>query len=702
MQNLKSIGYILAFLFAFIQGCQSDRRSSNYSLDKEETPEGSNSNSCNGYIDSKKGCISLKERTCDLEGKLFIDKKCITISEYDCQKSGNLWVNDSCKHKQQIECERSGFAWDDKDGCISVIHKCEKDGKIWNNGQCVACSLPNMFNEKLGCVSKEHLNCYKESNVWLQDKNSCMPKQEFDCIQKKGIWLGFKCQNEKDRCLEKDGTAWNTYKSRCMSPEEVQCNKIDFSYFDGSQCHLCSFSQKFSSEKNTCICQDDEMSKYGSNCISKEKFECEVTNNEIFAIFDGKKLCLSEEEYSCLLEGKKVENHKCVSQTKNECSAQFKNHLNGGCFNEKEFNCRLIDSIWNMEYNECETREEFCINSYNFWNDSTKSCEEPKGKKPLRNGIEMAKNYHPSMSFCLKSLNDTNCTPVEITDIKGDLGSKNAFFLKDARIVLYPGNKFYSYEIPEWWENSISNEDKFVKDLESYGIPVLNRKKATLTIKNLYDHALDFSISVLVSDSFDQYTDRGWFIFDSRSPRSSTWNKTILKTLGADYHVNDLGSSPDDLEIWKEVVRALFQDAAKIYKYNIPNSIDFFKFAVEQIPAEKKKNANWQLRTFGVNQSEKFFSMSTSKPRQRISKYALCMSIRSLTSIVIDEFIDYQCHGESWSDSIARKHRSGYAKFEKKRVECEAFKNKIYPHLMSCDNILEAVKDAVEPTQWDQ
>ena len=132
----------------------------------------------------------------------------------------------------------------------------------------------------------------------------------------------------------------------------------------------------------------------------------------------------------------------------------------------------------------------------------------------------------------------------------------------------------------------------------------LNRRKATLKKHSCALPNESCKLSVIVSDSFDDYAERGWFVFDVKNSGSNTWGNQTYSDVSNGFHVFSNEQDPFDFKAWEPVLKPLIEDMIKLYRHGVRIGIDNKNYVAilnssRQIPA-------WTLRYFGFDFSGKY------------------------------------------------------------------------------------------------
>lgn len=273
--------------------------------------------------------------------------------------------------------------------------------------------------------------------------------------------------------------------------------------------------------------------------------------------------------------------------------------------------------------------------------------------------MEMEKNrYWTSLkSWCLSFDSKLDhCEPVkfepeksveygEVVEdpIAGYGGSKKAFQLENGLVMMLPNTDVDSLSyIASWWEYCVNDEVNMAMFLENIGILALNRKKAMLVKPNCSLPDEPCRLPVIISDSFDAYAKRGWFIFDVKNNHSSTWGKSKYNNVSNDFKVFSNDQDPFDFKVWEPIIKPFIEDMIKLAHHEIKIGSDNSNYVAIRNPKQKSP---WTLRYFGFDFSGKYGGQSIPSPKddkilssRKLSK--ICPKIKTLVGWTVGAFAE--------------------------------------------------------------
>jgi hypothetical protein len=286
--------------------------------------------------------------------------------------------------------------------------------------------------------------------------------------------------------------------------------------------------------------------------------------------------------------------------------------------------------------------------------------------------------YHTDVDFYLSN------QKIEVSKIPGSGGTKWAYQLKDGRVFMYPGFDFSKpNRIGRWEETIVPHEAKTAEFLSEIGVPVLNRVQAELLIRNKRT-GKEHLFPVLLSDSFETYANRGWFIEDVKNPNEHSWSRENVEKRGYKFGVFDSETELDSVHRWAKAVSPLLRDLAKLWRHNVDLVGDSSNFAI--VKASNKDGINWHIRYFGFDIGGEYGRAS-----HRKIGAGFCQFCREVAKEQIEWFMVYQFLGESPDAKIYRMGVDAAA-MEKRGVAYEKAWQ-ILKSLFLCENIVKIIED---------
>ncbi len=261
--------------------------------------------------------------------------------------------------------------------------------------------------------------------------------------------------------------------------------------------------------------------------------------------------------------------------------------------------------------------------------------------------------YGIGEKFCLQMKLESNCEYVTIEEIIGQGGSKKAVLFTDGRVAMLPNMDVDNFiGIAQWWPENVKNEVSMAVFLENIGVPALNRKEAFLTIPNKNDENASYKLPIFLSDSFEQYASRGWFVYDCKY-RPSTIRSDKEKW---SFEVNS----------WKQVITPLLIDTWKLVSNNIIPSRDSMNLVLVNTEQD-----SFVLRYFGFDFGGKHASQVAPPLENAVTTIEWdsnkCDRVAKLTKIMLAGFIQ---------DRLKRL---------KNYDEVDNFIDKIEEHFLNCE-----------------
>lgn len=262
--------------------------------------------------------------------------------------------------------------------------------------------------------------------------------------------------------------------------------------------------------------------------------------------------------------------------------------------------------------------------------------------------------YGIGETFCLQTALESSCEFVTVEKTIGQGGSKKAVLLTDGRVAMFPNTDQDSFVgTAHWWPETVKNEAAMATFLESIEVPALNRKQAYLAIQSKSSEETSYKLPILLSDSFEQYASRGWFVFDNKCSRS-----TIR---------SDQEEWSFELNSWKNTVTPLLKDIWKLVSNNIVPGGDAHNLVLLQTDQD-----SFALRYFGFDFGGKYGSKTPPSLENSITtiqwNHNTCSKASKLAKDMIASFVFYRLHPE----------KAGYK-------EADDFANQVGEYFSSCD-----------------
>jgi len=215
----------------------------------------------------------------------------------------------------------------------------------------------------------------------------------------------------------------------------------------------------------------------------------------------------------------------------------------------------------------------------------------PKEEEAMRACLDFGEARNDSeKSFELVENNDTSKV-VSFKGWRGTGGSKEAYELSDGQIVMLPKG------CARWWVDAVEAESQAIKYLNQIGVLGLNRREATLRIPSKSNPQVAFDLPVLLSDSFERYADKGWYISDVKNP-----NPCFKKIFETDFTEFLDRMRNDDRAAWEQYYGHFVEDYVRLVVMGVQMDGDSANRVVLKLEG---KNL-WELRYFGFDFSGKY------------------------------------------------------------------------------------------------
>lgn len=242
--------------------------------------------------------------------------------------------------------------------------------------------------------------------------------------------------------------------------------------------------------------------------------------------------------------------------------------------------------------------------------------------------------YGVDETFCLQT-SDTEHENVTVKECIGGGGSKKALLLTDGRVIMFPNTDVDNIiGTAKWWPDAVTKEAAVAHFLEEIDVPALNRKKAYLIIPSKNNSTISYRLPVLLSDSFAQYADRGWFVVDSKNPRSSFYPEGEWRKLWG-----------TDLKSWGKTFDLLIRDLLILSLNGIYPNQD-----CRNVILVKGEDEAFHLRYFGFDFGGKYGTITPPSEETRLrskkTSQQICSSVSENAKLIIYEFV--------WFDVLRR------------------------------------------------
>jgi hypothetical protein len=257
---------------------------------------------------------------------------------------------------------------------------------------------------------------------------------------------------------------------------------------------------------------------------------------------------------------------------------------------------------------------------------------------------------------------------VTIKSTIGQGGSKKAVLLDNGKVAMFPNMDVdFFTKTARWWPEAVIKESAMADFLEAIDVPALNREKAIITIPSKHDTNVSYKLPVLISDSFEQYATKGWYVFDNKNPRSTVFSKS------------ECGYWKPELDIWTKPIKTLIYD---LWKLSI-NEVKIGTDSSNLVLIEKETN-NLELHYFGFDFGGKYGSSTTPSSVVTQSKpdnaEQACHSMPRSLENIISSFVYYRL-----------EHKNEHINQKLSYKEIDDFANLAGKHFSSCDFIGEAL-----------
>ncbi len=221
---------------------------------------------------------------------------------------------------------------------------------------------------------------------------------------------------------------------------------------------------------------------------------------------------------------------------------------------------------------------------------------------------------------------------VTLKEIMGQGGSKKAILLDQGSVIMVPNIDSDSFiKAARWWPESVNHETTMAAYLEKIHVPALNRRKAYLVIPSKANRELSYRLPVFLSDSFEQYASKGWYIFDIKGPPQASF-----------FCPQEFQKWDFNLSVWQDVIPPFLRDLATLATHNMNGLIgrDASNYALV-----KQEDGSFALRYFGFDFGGKYGSSTVSTKDTPVGETlpkdpdAICASTAYIARSIIQDFI---------------------------------------------------------------
>ncbi len=327
-------------------------------------------------------------------------------------------------------------------------------------------------------------------------------------------------------------------------------------------------------------------------------------------------------------------------------------------FNSCERSLSLSEKPPSLLYNRFENFSSFSIEQKNTY------CAMYELQTVQKNA------YGLGMTFCLQTAN-TECKTVTVTKIIGEGGFKKAALLDDGTVIMFPNvNRASVISRAYTWPITVDNEANTAKFLDEIDVPGLNRKKAYLVVQNNEEL---YELPVLHSDSFAQYSAKGWFIRDPKYSQSSFVSD------------KEKGYWEYDFKVWEEPIKPLVRDVAKL----VLNGFNSINNDSGNIVLKENDIGGFEFHYFGfdfngLTGTEN--AVPSEQERTHAQQYTtrdMCDSIASKTKSLIASIVYHSLYSLHLSKEENKSSR-----------EAMDFSYKVGDYFLTCDFIEQVVGES--------
>lgn len=261
--------------------------------------------------------------------------------------------------------------------------------------------------------------------------------------------------------------------------------------------------------------------------------------------------------------------------------------------------------------------------------------------------------YGIGEKFCLKMSSESGCEVVSIENTIGQGGSKKAVLFTDGRVAMFPNMDVDHFvRTAHWWSETVKNEASMVPFLEDIGVLALNRKEAYIVVPSKNSEGISYELPILLSDSFEQYASRGWFVFDMKNP-----HKNII---------SDKEKWSLELKSWENTITPLLTDLWKLVSNDMIPELDSQNLVLINTDQD-----SFSLRYFGYDFGGKYGSVRASENYVTTIEWDhnTCVAVSKLARAIVQNFV-----AERIYDQVDH-------------MEVNDIADKIAEHFSSCDFI---------------
>ena len=274
--------------------------------------------------------------------------------------------------------------------------------------------------------------------------------------------------------------------------------------------------------------------------------------------------------------------------------------------------------------------------------------------------------YGKGETFCLETP-ETECKTITVTSIIGRGGSKKAALIDDKSVIMFPNTDVHSLaSTARWWPETVTKEAAMARFLEEIEVPGLNRKKAHLVIPSKNNPEISYKLPVLISDSFEQYASKGWFVIDKKNPLSTAYSDKALENWKL------------ELRAWEETIKPLIRDLSKLSLNSVPYTGDAGNLVLVE-----KDGSPAELHYFGFDFGGKYGSSNVPSEVIRSETRGpavICNKISEKLEDIIAGFVFNQL-SEKQANQLSNE-------------EINNFSNMAGKYFSSCDFITKVLGDS--------